>query len=166
MTALEDLQQVEEGHRRTLTAQPNDLQYEIDRFEYVKKRMVPKFIDITFRQADGWRKYVSDPEPIFKIEAQRLTGPAWVVSRSYKDFEELRQYMLEQHPDCIVPFLPPMPKEKDPDLKHKWQKLGNHLAQFLEKCFLAPSLKYDKLLCFFITKTQSIASFADSFKKD
>lgn len=52
--------------------------------------MVPKFVEVTFRQADGWRKYVSDPEPIFKITTPRYSGNHWEISRSYKDFEELR----------------------------------------------------------------------------
>lgn len=51
-----------------------------------------------------------------------------------------------------MPYLPSLPKEKDPDLLPKWQKLGYLLAQFLAKCFLAPSLKYNKLLCLFVTK--------------
>lgn len=48
-SALEDSAQLEDGQRRTLTAQPNDLQYEIDKFEHEKKRMVPKFVEVTFR---------------------------------------------------------------------------------------------------------------------
>jgi hypothetical protein len=58
--------------------------------------MVPKHVgDVTFRQAEGWRKFVSEPEPLFKISTQTFSGTEWLIERSYSDFELLRQYLLE-----------------------------------------------------------------------
>ena len=59
---------------------------------------------------------------------------------------------MEQHPDCIVPTLPPMQEKRDVDEYEYWGKLGTLIAQFLEHCFLSPSLKFNKLLCPFVTK--------------
>ena len=94
--------------------------------------MVPKLTKITFQEVTGWRVILGETIPIFHILTKTITGTEWRIQRTYKDFEILRQYLLEQHPDCIVPTLPPMPKSADTDDHDVWGKLGNLMAQFLE----------------------------------
>jgi hypothetical protein len=45
-----------------------------------------------------------------------------------------------------------MQEKRDVDEYEYWGKLGTLIAQFLEHCFLSPSLKFNKLLCPFVTK--------------
>lgn len=78
----------------------------------------------------------------------------------------LRQYMLEQHPDSIVPMLPALPKTNDIDDEKNLMKCGELLVQFLEQCFLSPSLKYDKMMSHFVTKSDATSTFVEVFKED
>lgn len=137
--------------------QANDLSYEIEKYEHNNRRMVPKLVKVTFQKIEGWRVIFDDPIALFHISTKTLAGQEWRIQRSYKDFEVLRQYLLEQHPDCIVPTLPPIQPSRDSDEYEYWGKLGNLIVQFLEHCFLAPSLKYNKLLCNFIVKDQPLS---------
>lgn len=75
----------------------------------------------------------SEATPIFHITTKTFTNTEWKIQRTYKDFEVLRQYLLEWHPDCIVPALPPLPKDtKDKDDKEAWSKLGSLIVQFMD----------------------------------
>lgn len=66
-----------------------------------------------------------------------------------------------------MPSIPAIPKDaKDIDDHEAWGKLGNLLVQFIEQCFLAPSLKFNKFLCSFIVKDQPISEFATALSQD
>ena len=53
-----------------------------------------------------------------------MQGTEWKVKRSLRDFQELRTYLLEHHPECIVPGMPVLRKNKDiSDVKYV-TKLG------------------------------------------
>lgn len=128
--------------------------------------MIPKLAKVTFLAAKGWKAMFSDMEPVFHISTKTISGTEWLIKRSYKDFEILRQYLLEQHPDCIVPTLPVYPKREQDDYAF-WGKIGGLMVQFLEQCFLAPSLKFNKLLCLFMIKgDKEMSELYEQFEKE
>jgi len=81
--------------RKTMQVQQNDLSYEIDKFEHNNRRMVPKLVKVTFLTVEGWRVIFSDPIPVFHILTKTFTNTEWKIQRTYKDFEILRQHLLE-----------------------------------------------------------------------
>jgi hypothetical protein len=95
--------------------------------------MVSKLTNVTFIKKEGWRALITEPIPVFHILTKTFTNTEWNIQRTYKDFEALRQHLLEWHPDCIVPALPPLPKvTKDADDLEAWNKLGSLIVQFME----------------------------------
>ena len=74
--------------------------------------------------------------------------------------------MLEHHPDSIVPMLPTIPKSHEDLEEAVLTKYGELLVCFLEQSFLSPSLKYDKMMSHFVTKSEPTSSFVDFFKED
>jgi hypothetical protein len=102
----------------------------------------------------------ADANPMMELETKRMQGNPWIVKRYLKDFEALRYYLLERHPDCIVPALPKLKKNKDvSDLKYS-QSLGKLCCEFLQQCMNTPSLRSDKFLSRFVTDELPVAHFS------
>lgn len=81
------------------------------------------------------------------------------MQRSFKDFTLLRQHLLEQHPDCIVPALPEFQKDKDYEEEEVLRKFGHFIIRFLESVFSASSLRYSKFLNRFMTDVLPLSGF-------
>jgi hypothetical protein len=65
-----------------------------------------------------------------------------------------------------VPTLPQYPK-RDYDDYAFWGKIGGLMVQFLEQCFLAPSLKFNKLLSVFVIKgDKTMTDLFQEFSQD
>jgi hypothetical protein len=63
-----------------------------------------------------------------------------------------------------VPALPLLNTSKDESDQKYLDKLGGLMIQFLDKCFMAPSLKRDILLNKFMTDELPIAHIITNFK--
>lgn len=146
-----------------MQAPQTDLSIEIEKFEHQNKRIRPILVQATFAYTGFkglFRNLASDPNPVFTIETPKFTeGQSWVVQRSFKDFCLLRQHLLEQHPDCIVPALPSFQKDKDYEDEDVLRKFGQFIIRFLESVFQAISLRFSKFLHRFVTDVLPVASF-------
>ena len=123
------------------------MSHEIEKYEHQNRRMVPKLTEITFVPQKGLSSVFKSPVPIFHILTTTINSEkSWEIERTYKDFKVLRQYILEQHPDTIVPMLPDLPEREDLDNLRILGKCGDLIIQFLEQCFCSPSIKFNKML--------------------
>lgn len=125
--------------------------------------MRPKVVQATFAYTGFkglFKTLASDPNPVFTLETPKFTeGQSWVVQRTFKDFTLLRQHLLEQHPDCIVPALPEFQKDKDYEDEDVLRKFGHFIIRFLESVFQASSLRYSKFLNRFVTDALPVSGF-------
>lgn len=96
--SMKELEQEQRSRktRTTLSVTQTDLSFEIEKYEQQHKRMVPKVTKICQVPRTGLAKIFLKPIPTFTIQTNTLNDEeSWVINRSYKDFEVLRQYMLE-----------------------------------------------------------------------
>jgi hypothetical protein len=60
--------------RATLLVTQNALSYEIEKYEHLNRRMVPKLVSVKIEQSKGWRGLFGDLIPKFVIVTKTLTG--------------------------------------------------------------------------------------------
>lgn len=125
-----------------------ELSNAIDQCQVRNQKLRPKLVGVIPGRT-GFIKFFGDSNPTFQIETETNQG-LWKIQRSYSDFTFLRQFLLQQHPDTIVPALPLISKNKSYDNLKYLDKIGNQIISFLCHCFSAPSLKQDSLLCRFV----------------
>ena len=106
----------------------------------------------------------AENNPTFAVETPTMQG-VWKVKRTLKDFYELRTFLLEHHPECIVPGMPGLRKNKDiSDVKYA-SKLGRQSVQFLEACIQTPTLRTDKVLDKFVTDELPLKDWIVNYKR-
>ena len=152
------------SQRQTMKLQQSELSKHIEKKSYESKRLVSVCAAATLDKLSFFKSLTHEPTLRITIQTD-VDENVWRVSRTFKNFEDLRVGLLHMHPESLIPPLPDIKINKELHEK-RVTKIGEQCVKFLNHCYLSPTLRFSKYLHKFVSDELPVSEWIAHIREE